>query len=73
MEKTKRRRKQPQMSENERSERLSQVKQSTRIFRYDLDRIGTSIRGLGWLEYVFVFIVTAIILTFGILSYFGIL
>jgi hypothetical protein len=130
MEKTKRRQKEPQMSENERSERLTQVRhlqtlrwaylstylaglgwflsmyfdnnsslsgndiavllstvglgvlgvfigfrirQYTRIIRHDLERIGTSIRGLGWLEYVFVFIVTAIILTFGILSYSGIL
>lgn len=49
------------------------IRQYTKIIQHDLTRIGTSIHGTGWQEYVFIFIVTAVILAFGILSFFGIL
>jgi hypothetical protein len=49
------------------------IRQYTKIIKHDLTKIGTSIRGTGWQEYVFIFIVTAVILAFGILSFFQIL
>jgi hypothetical protein len=49
------------------------IRQYTKIIKHDLTRIGTSIHGTGWQEYVFIFIVTVVILAFGILSFFGIL
>jgi hypothetical protein len=49
------------------------VMQYTRIIRHDLVKIGTSVRGIGWLEYVFIFIITAVVFAFGLLSFFGIL
>jgi mannose/fructose/N-acetylgalactosamine-specific phosphotransferase system component IIC len=44
----------------------------TKIIRHDLDKIGTTVRGLGWLEYVFMFVVTLVVLILGILTLFGI-
>ena len=49
------------------------IRQYTKIIRHDLEKIGTSVRGLGWMEYVFVFVVTAVVFIFGLLSFFGIL
>jgi hypothetical protein len=49
------------------------VRQYTKIIRHDLTKIGTSVRGIGWLEYVFIFIITAVVFAFGLLSFFGIL
>jgi hypothetical protein len=49
------------------------VRQYTRIIRHDLGKIGTSVRGIGWLECVFIFIITAVVFAFGLLSFFEIL
>lgn len=49
------------------------IRQYTKIIRHDLSKLGTSIRGAGWLEYALIFLVTAIVFIFGILSYFRIL
>ena len=49
------------------------VRQYTKIIRHDLAKIGTSVHGIGWLEYVFIFIITAVVFAFGLLSFFGIL
>lgn len=49
------------------------IRQFTNIIRHDLDKIGTSVHGSGWLEYAFVFFVTLIIFGFGLLSFLGIL
>ncbi len=44
----------------------------TRIIRHDLDKIGTTIRGMGWLEYVFIFLLTFFVFVFGLLVLFGV-
>jgi len=49
------------------------IRQFTKIIRHDLGKIGTSVQGTGWLEYVFVFFTTAVVFAFGVLSFFEIL
>jgi hypothetical protein len=49
------------------------IRQFTKIIRHDLGKIGTSVQGTGWLEYVFIFFTTAVVFAFGVLSFFGIL
>ena len=44
----------------------------TRIIGHDLKKIGTTIPHWGWMEYAFIFLLTTIVFTFGILNLLGI-